>query len=81
VRFTRSAVCLHGVFTAAGDAEHASQSSTLEEATMSLTSLIFLGLIAWMLFMHMRPGGHGGCGGGHGGSDHTTPGGGGDGTA
>lgn len=48
---------------------------------MSLTSLIFLGLIAWMLFMHMRPGGHGGCGGGHGGSDHTTPGGGGDGTA
>jgi hypothetical protein len=32
---------------------------------MSLTTLLFIGFIAWMLFMHLRPGGHGGCGGGH----------------
>jgi hypothetical protein len=48
---------------------------------MSFTTLIFLGLIGWMLFMHLRPGGHGGCGGSHGGQDQTTPRGDGDGTA
>jgi hypothetical protein len=51
---------------------------------MSLTTLIFLGLVGWMLFMHLRPGGHGGCGGAHsgrGGNDDTTQGGGGDGNA
>lgn len=31
---------------------------------MSLTAILILGLIAWMLFMHLRPGGHGGHGGG-----------------
>lgn len=48
---------------------------------MSLTTLIFLGLIGWMLFMHMRRGGQGGCCGGHGDKDHTTQGGGEDGAA
>jgi hypothetical protein len=48
---------------------------------MSFSTLIFLVLIGWMLFMHMRPGGHGGCGGGRAGKDHPTPGGGEDGTA
>jgi hypothetical protein len=43
---------------------------------MSLTTLIFLGLIGWMLYMHMRPGGHGGCCGGRGGNDSTEQGGG-----
>jgi hypothetical protein len=41
---------------------------------MSLGTILLLALVAWMLFMHMRPGGHGGggcCGGGHGG--HPTP--------
>jgi hypothetical protein len=52
-----------------------------EEAAMNVSTLIFLVLIGWMLFMHMRPGGHGGCGGGRGGKDHPTPGGGEDGTA
>jgi hypothetical protein len=30
---------------------------------MSLTTLIFIALVAFMLFHHLRPGGHGGCGG------------------
>jgi hypothetical protein len=34
---------------------------------MSPTTLLLIAFIAWMLFMHLRPGGHGGCcGGGHG---------------
>jgi hypothetical protein len=39
---------------------------------MSLRTLLPFGLIAWMLFMHLRPGGRGGgggCCGGHG--SHT----------
>lgn len=28
---------------------------------MSFTSLIFIALIVWMVWMHTRPGGHGGC--------------------
>jgi hypothetical protein len=28
---------------------------------MSGTTLIFIALIVWMAWMHMRPGGHGGC--------------------
>lgn len=48
---------------------------------MSLTTLIFLGLAGWMLFMHLRPGGHGGCGSAHGAGDHTPRKGGEDGTA
>jgi hypothetical protein len=80
-RFTKLAARLHGAFTAEIDPDGASQSSTVEEEAMSLTTLIFLGLIGWMLFMHTRRGGHGGCCGGHGGEDHTTQGGGEDGTA
>jgi hypothetical protein len=68
----KSAARLHGVFTAEIDPDCASQSSTVKEEAMSLTTLIFLGLIGWMLFMHMRPGGHGGCCGGHGEKEHTT---------
>lgn len=45
---------------------------------MSLSIVIFLGLIGWMLFMHMRPGGHGG---GHRGSEDSKRPGGEDGTA
>ena len=29
---------------------------------MSLTTILILALFVWMLYMHMRPGGHGGCG-------------------
>jgi hypothetical protein len=29
---------------------------------MSITTLIFIALLVWMVWMHARPGGHGGCG-------------------
>lgn len=38
---------------------------------MSLTTSLILAFVAWMLLMHLRPGGHGGGCGGHGG--HRTP--------
>jgi hypothetical protein len=46
---------------------------------MSLTTLIFIALVAFMPFHHLRPGGHGGCGS-HGGHGHAPKEGGGDGT-
>ncbi len=46
---------------------------------MSLTTILILAFVAWMLLMHLRPGGHGGgCGGHH--AEHQTPKEGGDGT-
>jgi hypothetical protein len=38
---------------------------------MSLTTVLFIAFIAWMLFMHLRPGGHGGGCGSHAG--HRAP--------
>lgn len=29
---------------------------------MSLTTILFIAVIGWMLVMRLRPGGHGGCG-------------------
>ena len=29
---------------------------------MDLTTIILIGLFVWMMSMHLRPGGHGGCG-------------------
>jgi hypothetical protein len=47
---------------------------------MSLTTLIFIALVAFTLFHHLRPGGHGGCGS-HGSHGQAPKNGGGDGPA